>query len=245
MNSCEKMLEVLELFDADHPEWSAEDIQARLGYSQSTLYRHLKALSDFGFLSSFAGRGYCLGPRIIELDFRIRQNDPMIDTARPVMEELGREVPSVGLLCRRFRNRVLCVHQQSTTDAIHSSYERGLVRPLLRGAASLVILAHLSPYQLDRLHEDNGDQFQEAGLGATLDEVKKRLGAIRKSGWMVTRGEVTPDVIGIAAPILDAKSNVEGSLSLTLPARDVDEAAINNIGARVLKGALQISVALG
>jgi len=40
--------------------------------------------------------GFTLGPRIVELDYRMRQSDPLIGAARPVMTELARSERGVG-----------------------------------------------------------------------------------------------------------------------------------------------------
>jgi DNA-binding IclR family transcriptional regulator len=81
-------------------------------------------------------------------------------------------------------------------------------------------------------------------LGDGISAVRKRMSEIRKAGWIHTRGEVTADVVGIAAPIFDAPSSVQGSLSLTLPAADADAERIARIGERILVAARRISDAL-
>lgn len=237
------MLGILDLIGGDRERtgWSFDELHAELGYTRSTLYRYLKILGDFGLVTSLPGIGYTLGPRIIEMDYLIRTKDPLIRVAQPMMEELVRKFPGVALLCRRYRHKVLCVHQESSTDAIRSNYERGKARPLLRGAASVTILAHLQPHQLKRLYRDFADDFAEAGLGTTLQEVKTTLKVHRQQGWTVSIGEVTPGVIGIAAPIFDARHEVLGSLSLTSSNTGMTEERRNAIVEQVASYARIIS----
>lgn len=216
MQSHTRMLAILDLFDERSVSWSVEDMHAELGYTRSTLYRYLKVLTDAGFLTSLPGLGYALGPRIIELDHKIRVSDPLLHAARPVMAELVADVPGVSLLCRRYRQKVLCVHQESSTSAFTSDYERGRARPLLRGAASTAILAWMPGYQVGKLYKARPEEFAEAGLGTSLAEVKAALKAIRQAKQVVSFGQVTPGVIGIGAPVFDARQEVIGSLSLTV-----------------------------
>lgn len=244
MQSHEKLLSILDLFDVEKSEWSFDEIHDRLGFSRSTLYRYLKVLMDAGLLSSFPGRGYTLGPRIIQMDYQIMASDPLIHAARPIMRELVASYSCVGLLCRRYRQAVLCVHQESSTKKIRSNYERGRTRPLLRGAASLVILAYLSHYQLGRMYEDAPEDFAEAELGTTLAEVRTKMRHIRQSGWYSTRGAVTPGVTGIAAPIFDAQHDITGSISLTFPEPDMSDERVATIGERVEFSARVISKTL-
>lgn len=233
MHSNERMLSILDLFDADNPEWTFEEMHGRLGFARSTLYRYLKLLADAELLSSLPGRGYTLGPRIIELDYQIMATDPLIHFARPMMSELVSRHACVSLLCRRYKHRVLCVHQEASTSTFRSTYERGKARPLLRGAASLAILAYFSTYQLAKLHEEQSEEFRRAGLGETLQDVRESLKPIRQKGWVHTFGEVTPGVTGIAAPIFDARNDIAASVSLTLPEPRMSEERLLSIGKQV------------
>ena len=60
-------------------------------------------------------------------------------------------------------------------------------------------------------------------MGASFDEVQAYLRRIRKQGYCASRGEVTPGVIGIAAPVFDSEGTVIGSLSITVPEAGMNE----------------------
>lgn len=244
MESHKRMLRILDLFEERNEGWSAEELHEELGYSRSTLYRYLKLLTDAGLLTSLPGIGYALGPRIIELDYLIRSGDPLIQAARAPMQELVAEFPGVALLCRLYRDRVLCVHQESSTETVHSRFERGFARPLTRGAASLIILANLPAHRLHRLYRGMAQDFADAGLGQTLAEVKAALKAHRQRGWMETSGQVTPGVTGIAAPIFDPGNEVIGSLSLTSSSDNLGPDRIENIASTVTLCARIVSKSL-
>jgi DNA-binding IclR family transcriptional regulator len=162
-SSLEKMMEILDLFEEEGMRWTPERMMQRLQVPRSTLYRYLKVLADAGLLASLPGVGFTLGPRIAELDFRMRHSDPLISASRPVMAEILSEIPGIALLCRRYRELVLCVHQETSPGiGFRSTYERGSARPMLRGAASRIILAHLPAQALRKLHQDAPEDFCEA-----------------------------------------------------------------------------------
>lgn len=231
--SFEKILQVLDILEESSTGLMFDEIHARLDAPRSTLYRYLKALTDAGLIASLPNTGYSLGPRIAELDFKMRTTDPLVVVSRPVMAELVQSTPAVALLCRLYRNNVLCIHQESHPDAMRSNYERGRSRPLLRGAASRVILAHMTPRAIAKLYEDQPDEFKEAGLGETPAEVRAGLKKIRQRGWDSVEGQVTPGATGIAAPILDGGGAVIGSLSITLGRVKMEEADVQRIAERV------------
>jgi DNA-binding IclR family transcriptional regulator len=150
------------------------------------------------------------------------------------MAELVRTQPGIALLCRRYGDKVLCVHQERGTDAFHSNYERGKARPLLRGAASRIILAYLPPGVLGRLYQGRARDFKKAGLGGSLPAVKATLKKIRQTGWDATHSQVTSGVTGIAAPVFDDRGAAIGSLSLTIGRSGIDAAETRKIAERVV-----------
>ena len=246
MQSLERMLGILDLFDGDEQTVALtfDQLHERLGYTRSTLYRYLKALTDAGLLSSFPSIGFVLGSRIIELDYKIRKSDVLIRAARPALEELVGQFTGIALLCRRYKHQVICIHQESSTSAFHSNYERGRIRPLLYGAASVAILAYLPAHQIRRLYAQMPQEFETAGFGASLAEVKAKLKLHRQRGWIATTGEVTAGVTGIAAPIFDARQDVIGSLSLTVRQAQTSPEEVNRIADRVVLCARIISKAM-
>jgi DNA-binding IclR family transcriptional regulator len=234
MKSLDKMFGLLDLFEDGRAEWTPEAMAERLDLTRSTLYRYLKALTDAGLLTSLPGAGYTLGPRVAELDYRMRLSDPLIVASRPVMAELVVDIPGIALLCRRYRDRVLCVHQERGAATFQTNYERGRARPLQRGAASRIILANMPASVLRRLHEAAPADFAAGGLGGTLAETRARLRDIRQRGFDVTAGDLTPGVTGVAAPVFDARGAVLGSLSVTLGESSVEPARIERVADRVV-----------
>jgi DNA-binding IclR family transcriptional regulator len=232
-SSLERTIGILDLFDGSAQRWTVDEMHVRLGYSRSTLYRYLKVLTDAGLLTSLPDLGYTLGPRIIELDHQIRTQDPLILASRPVMAALAAEVGGIALLCRRYHNKVLCVHQEIGTESFRSTYERGRARPLLKGAASRIILAYLPPQKIGQLFSAQPEAFAEAELGETIQEVRATLKAMRQRGWDATTGQVTLGVTGVAAPLFDKDQNILGSLSLTMAEADARPERIADLGRRL------------
>ena len=245
MKSLEKMIGILDLFEGPEIEWTPEAMAERLELTRSTLYRYLKVLADAGLLTSLPGVGYTLGPRIAALDFHMRHSDPLISASRPVMTELVAECPGISLLCRRYRGLVLCVHQEASAGVkFRSAYERGSARPLLRGAASRIILAHLPAATLRKHHEAASLDFAEAGLGKDFGSVRAHLRAIRQRGVAVTKGELAQGVIGFGAPIFHSKGGILGSLGVTIGEAEIGPERLAFVADRVAQGARIVSKAI-
>jgi DNA-binding IclR family transcriptional regulator len=241
--SGDRLLAVLALFTAEQTRWTVDAAADQLAVSTTTTYRYFKKLTKAGLISPVSGAGYTLGPAIIQMDRLIQSSDPMLDGARDVMIELVRHAPegSTVLLCRLFHDRVMCVHQimgRGPQEPV--SYERGRLMPLYRGATSKIILAHLPPRTLKALFAHHTDEIADAGLGAGWEEFRRGLAAIRRAGVTVSRGEIDPGRVGVAAPIFDRDRAVLGSLSLALPAAHADEPLVRRLAPLTVAGAREI-----
>lgn len=247
VSKSERILAVLGLFSIERPIWTPEEVADELGTSLSTAYRHLAALFDEGLVTTVSAGRYTLGPAIIQYDRQIQLTDPLLLAARPIMLESIQYAPpnSVMLLCRLFHNSVLCVHQVSGSGPAPSiSYERGRPMPLLRGATSKIILAHLSPRALVDFYNEHAVGLREARLGNDLKEFRKQMSQLRRTGYSVARGEVDDNRAGIAAAVLDAQMRVVGSLSYVVPISVADDQMIARLSTLVVAGSRQIEVAL-
>lgn len=224
----DRSLSVLKLFTLDRPVWTAEEIAKTLDVSMSTAYRYVLALEDVGLVATASPGRYILGPAIIQLDRQIQLTDPLLRTARPVMDKIAHYAPdgSVVLLCRSFGETVLCVHQVHTKGPQSIiSYERGRPMPMFKGASSRIILAHHPIRHLKKMYEGHTDDVRENGDGASWDEFRAAMAKLRKAGHAVSFGQVDRGRIGVAVALLDEAKTPIGSLSYVVP-EAIDQSTI-------------------
>jgi DNA-binding IclR family transcriptional regulator len=243
-NSLERMLGILNVFDETHPEWTPEELMRRLGYSRPTLYRYLKTLKDAGLIVSVNQAAHTLGPKVVELDFLLRKADPLVLEGEPLLKELAARHPGTAFLARWYRDRVLCVVSVRTSDEAVSSYPRGRPMPVGRGATSHAILAFLPRRQAIPLIDSRLDIFREIGFGADREAVLARFRAIRRDGYATAHGEVTPGVVGTAAPVFDSGVAPIASLCLTMAESHTTTTDLKGLGREVADTAARISTRL-
>jgi DNA-binding IclR family transcriptional regulator len=213
MMGIDRYIRVLALFNEEHPSWTVAELSEALETSASTLYRLVREMVAVGFLESTVEARYRLGSAFIEYARRIRLTDPLILSADKFMGDLIALVgqPCSAILARLYGDNVMCVAEHRAIQARFStSYELGRPMPLLRGATSKTILSELPQRQLNRLLDEQGIA---EGYRATLTE---DLAAIRKTGICMTKGEVDPGLVGIAASVRNKSLGINASLSVIL-----------------------------
>ncbi|KKC26638.1 IclR family transcriptional regulator [Sphingomonas sp. SRS2] len=218
MSTADNLLTALALFTMEAPEWSVEGAAASLGVSGSTAYRYFSSLAKAGLLEQSTGGRYVLGPAVIALDRQLRLQDRLIRAADVTMRRLIKRNDGQGvtLLCRRFRQQVMCIHEVFENRPANAvSYERGRPMGLYRGAASLTILAHLPVKTLRELWARDWELMKDT-LGASWEEARQTLKTIRKEGVLVTHAHLDPGVVGIAAPIFDPERKSVHAISLVV-----------------------------
>jgi DNA-binding IclR family transcriptional regulator len=245
MNSLEKMLSLLDVFTLAAPVWSTDELIRYSGTSRSTCYRYIKVLQSAGFLTPVANGSYILGPRIIEFDRQIRMCDPVYTAGGPPMQRLAARTGHNALLCILFSDTVMCVREELNKDAPPGLFSRGQKRPLFSGAASKVILANLPAHQLRSLFARHRKRIAAAGLGADWDSFRKALRQIRQDGYCISTGEVTPGIVGIAAPLFNRAGNVLGSLGIAMSATIADRAKFPALAKAVVKAAKEATARIG
>ncbi len=243
-NSLEKVLAVLEVFSEDRLEWTPEELMEELGYSRPTLYRYLKTLKEAGLLSSMPNTGFTLGPKVVEMDYLMRKSDRLIINGSAHLKNLTSKYSCTALLVRWYGNRLLCVDSDTSTKNPLSSYPRGRPMPLGRGAIARSIMAFLPRRHLVPLVERTLDDLRTIGLGHSVEDVMEQLKKVRKAGVSVAYGEVTPGVVGIAAPVFDAGRSPVASVCVTIAGNLVDGAEIERIAADVKAAARDVSDSL-
>jgi DNA-binding IclR family transcriptional regulator len=241
MSSLSSTLAVLELFSAEHPVWTAEAIIERLGLTRPTGYRYVRELLIAGFVVRVAAGSYALGPRIIVLDYQIRQSDPLLKAGLPVIQDLGAtcgcEINLIGL----YGEHIVTTYQQHGVERLPLSFGRGRPMPLFRGAGSKIIVANFQRNKLRKLYEAHAAQAAEAGMGADWESFKTRMAAIRRAGHARTDGELDAGFVGLAAPVFNAEGEIMGSVVAALSRQRLGITDLNRLIELLTAAARRIS----
>ncbi|MDN3028345.1 IclR family transcriptional regulator [Streptomyces sp. S.PB5] len=241
-STADRALDILTMFDDTHLVVSGTAVAEHLGVARSTAYRYLQSLVAGRFLEEAPGGGFRLGLRVLEIARLARRSYGLSEVALPSIEALAEEVGETVLLTRRAGDLVVCVDRaESANRAVRISYERGSALPLNAGASALVLLAWSPAEEARRLLEATRlHRFTPATL-TDVDALMERLGRIHRLGYSITRGELDPDVVGIAAPVRNEKEQVVAAVSVAALASRVYPEAEAEIAQKVQRTAREIS----
>jgi 4-carboxymuconolactone decarboxylase len=236
------MLGLLDLFSPDRSSITPDEVQETLGLTRATAYRYLKALCDAGLLTRFGG-AYRLGPRAIELDYLIRNSDPLLGASERIMAEIGEarhcDLQLIGLS----GNRILVLNHVSHDPGITVSYGRGRTMPMMKGAGGRVVLAQLSAARQKSLVA-----AAEGAAPSRLDpeiweERRAQLSAIRRNGFAISRGELDSGSVGVAVPIPSEANDSPAALAIIVPEKRFNGSDEDEILALLRATARQIASA--
>lgn len=216
MTSLTRMLAILDLFDEGASMWTADAIASRLGYSLPTGYRYVRELHEAGLLRRAVGGTYVLGPRVIELDYRIRVGDPLLIACQRRMRALADETGCDVVLGTLYGERIVTIHQEQGTEGVSASYGRGRRLPLYRGMLSKAMLSALPRAQLRKLYRNSAEEAQASALSQDWDCMLVELKAIRAAGFSVSHGELDPGQTGIAVPLTSEAHRLTAALGFIM-----------------------------
>ena len=241
-STADRALTILAMFDEDRLVLSAVEVADTLGVARSTAYRYLQSLVGTQLLSEDGRGGFRLGVKVLQLARLARRSYGLADLAVPVMQALAEEFHQTVLLTRRVGAMVVCVEREEAREQfLRLSYERGTVMGLNAGASAQVLLAQLDEAEVREL-------VARAPLERLTDRsitdssaFVERLRRIRADGYAVSIGEVDPEAMGIAAPVLRPSGEVLAGLSVVLIRSRVDEPTVEHIIAGVVRAAATLT----
>jgi DNA-binding IclR family transcriptional regulator len=163
------------------------------------------------------------------------------EVALPAMTALSQDLGETVLLTRRAGDLVVCVERvEPELQGVRISYERGSTQPLNAGASALVLLAWSPDDEVRRLLEGARLRRFTPATVTDVDSLMERMAEIRELGYATSKGELDPDVCGIAAPIRDQGGLVVAAVSVVALASRVDAQVQDDIIKRTLNAARAI-----
>ena len=210
-------LTVLFLFSSDRPAWTVKDIARGIAVPLPTAYRLVKTLTERGLLErNRTTAEYRLGLKFLEFGAIVHRHLDLEPLARPLVKKLAATSGETAQFTLLRADRGVCVVVEESRSTLRVAPGTGRTLPLHAGASVQAILSFLPEAEQVRVLARPLERFTPRTL-TDAHTLARRLRVIRRQGYAVSRAEVYPGALGIAAPVFDAASRVVGSLAISGP----------------------------
>ncbi|MGW2330292.1 IclR family transcriptional regulator [Streptomyces sp. NPDC001700] len=235
-----RAVRIFEAFTPDESALTVSEISRRTGLHVATASRLVAELVSYGFLTRDADRRVRVGMRMWELATRASPTLSLRNAAMPFMEGVHDVVGHHVQLGVLDGDEVLFLERLTAPGAV-INYTRVAGRlPLHASSSGLILLAH-GPAELRRRLLDEPLHRYTPNTPATATRLRAVLAEVRRQGYAHCPGYVHPDVLGIAAPVRDARDAVVAALAVIVP----NEAGATSVVPVVRTAARGISRTLG
>lgn len=215
----EKVVQILDLFSLEKPEWGVGEVAEALELPKSTTSELMSSLADQRLLSRTAGRGrYRLGWRLFELSQALLDTTEFRIEARKVMEELVESWQETMHLAVLDDVQAVYIEKLQPTPAVKIPITRAGARlPAHSSGVGKVLLAHSEWEYIAKRLEDQGLAELTANTITTLEALADHLEQVRERGYAYDHEETLVGLCCVAAPVYGWEGRVVAAISFSVP----------------------------
>ena len=212
-------LDVLRSFDAHHREMSLAEVAIATGLARPTARRLLLTLEELGYVRSTGG-AFALTPKVITLGTAYVASLGLWDVARPHLEALVRQTGESSSMAQLDGGDIIYVARVSVPKIIALRVDIGTLFPAPQTSQGKVLLAALSPEDLDASLAIPSRSGLPLYIGKTRETLDEELTQVRARGWAIADEELAPGVRSIAVPVRDGTGTVRAAMNVTVHAAE-------------------------
>jgi DNA-binding IclR family transcriptional regulator len=206
------------------------DVSVHLGVASSTAHRLLAMLQYRGLIRQDPRtKAYQAGPSLDLLAFTVLKQLDIRDRARPVLEKLNADLQETVHLGRLEGVEVDFVASIESPQALRVSNRLGVAMPAHCTSTGKVLLAALSPDELNRLYP-GADLVQMTRHSiATTAALRTELDAVRRRGHAISNEEGEEGVVSIAVPVRNGALALNASMPVSRMTKELRRTALSQL----------------
>lgn len=241
----EDAIHVLEIFMNGKDRLTLAEITKESGLVKNKAFRILSTLEKHRLVNRDEDGAYTLGLRFLEFGHRVQTQTNLLAASRPVMDWLVQETGETIFLGVLDGTEVLCIDARESPRSIRLFAQVGRRAPLYAGGTPKILLAFLPAETRQALWETIDLKPITPYTLTDIPRFEELLAQIREQGYIVSADDLDVGAHSIAAPIRDYRGQVTAAISVAGPSHRFTDECIETYIKLVLKGAAQISEALG
>jgi DNA-binding IclR family transcriptional regulator len=246
IQSVERALQILGLFDEYSTELKITEISSKMNLNKSTVHSLLKTLQKHDYIQQDSENGkYKLGLKLFERGNLAVENTDIRKVCRKYLLDLSMNTGhTLHLVIMDGKDAVYIDKIEGTSANV--LYSRvGRRAPIHSTGAGKALVAFKSKEEIDRIFE--GYVFEKRTSNTIIDkqELFEELKRIREQGFSFDKEENELGISCIAVPIRNHTDQVIAAFSLSMPTPQLRNEQTKEIIPMMLEAGKNISMALG
>jgi DNA-binding IclR family transcriptional regulator len=207
--------------------WGVTKLAEELDISKSATHKHLRTLTEQGFVIDEGGR-YRLSYKFLDIGDEMRRKNELYQIARSQINSLAEDSGELANLMIEEGGKGVYLHQARGENGVSLSMNLGASVYLHTTALGKTILAHLPSEQVDEIVAQHGLPSITEKTVSSREQLQQRLEKIRERGYAVDNEERLEGLRCVAAPIRNKDGTAVGALSVSAPTTRVSKDKIES-----------------
>jgi IclR family pca regulon transcriptional regulator len=219
IQSLERGLAILQVFDADHPSLSFSDVARRTGLTRAAVRRFLLTFVELGFMRVDDGK-FSLRPKVLGLGYAYLSSLSLPDIALPHLRDLASRTSESVSLTVLDGDSVVYVAQVTAARPMAVRIDVGTRFPAYATATGRVLLANAPEQWLEGYLSQVTLLPLTEHTVSTVAGLRDALEAVRREGYAHVDQELDPSLRALAVPICDRAGDVVAAMVVSTHTRN-------------------------
>lgn len=220
VQSLERGLSVIKAFSQDRPRMTLSEVARETGMTRAAARRFLITLESLGYVTT-DGRLFSLRPSVLQLGYAYLSSFSLAEIAQEHLELLAERLHESCSASVLDEQDIVYVARASTNRIMTIGLSVGARLPAYCTSMGRVLLAHLSPRDLDAYLAHADLHARTERTITSPDRLRSELELVREHGWCMQDQELEDGVRSLAVPVRDADGRVVAAINVSAHASRV------------------------
>ena len=221
------------------------ELSKKVGLHNSTTFHLVKTMVALGYIRQNRDKRYRIGRALFALAAGSLDEVELVSLAIPVLEDLTEATGESGHFAVRSGDAIVVIAKTSGSGAFQLTNRAGVTRPAHGTALGKVLLAALTPAQLDRFLQNHELAALTPKTITEPGQLRQEIQEVARTGVAYDDGEFNAEVRCVAVPVHDFTGQVVGALGISGPIWRLSIPVLQKQTALVQAAARRLSAELG